>query len=229
MSRLAALRCAGAGFLFNFVGGAVLFSWSTVNEYVTSQLVALGEPVEYSDTMLVSSIMVLTNAGCAFLGIPLSARFGTRGTYMIAATVYTCGLLLPTVAPTMRSYMIGAVLNGLGTGMQYVLAMSAAASWKPDWRGRLNGIAVGGFAIGPVLWNPMARHMINHADHAIDVPLPGGGQVHSTGSHSARTPTAFSHECPLFSLTHVHCVCCRCTATRPASRSACSPFTCSPR
>merc|ERR1712087_705062 len=96
---------------------------------------------------------ITVNAACTYTGTLLNEQFGARVTYFLASMVFNGGFLLPALWPTLNSYTVGAVMNGLGTAMQYVLAMALCGLWMPEWRGMLNGVVVSGFAAGPLLWN----------------------------------------------------------------------------
>jgi MFS transporter, OFA family, oxalate/formate antiporter len=105
-----------------------------------------------------------------FLGISAAAfgqfveKQGPRKSALLAATLFTSGILGSGLAVLLESlllfYLTFGVLGGMGLGLGYISPVSTLVKWFPDRRGLATGMAVLGFGAGALITAPIAERLI---------------------------------------------------------------------
>ncbi|PYZ94585.1 MFS transporter [Salipaludibacillus keqinensis] len=99
----------------------------------------------------------------AFFG-PFVEKKGPRKAALLAAVLFSTGLVGAGVAVSMESLALfllfyGAV-GGMGLGLGYISPVSTLVKWFPDRRGLATGMAVFGFGAGALIASPVAAQLI---------------------------------------------------------------------
>lgn len=90
------------------IGGRRLYAWVTT-------------------VYLVASVVAATTVS------PVLSRFGPRGSYLLALSVFGLGSLGCALAPTMELFLVGRVVQGLAGGLLAGLGYAVINAALPDW------------------------------------------------------------------------------------------------
>jgi len=106
-----------------------------------------------------------------FLGLSAAAfgrfveKYGPRKSAMVAAVLFSCGMLGTGLAVQLGSlagyYLCYGVIGGIGLGIGYISPVSTLVKWFPDRRGLATGMAVMGFGAGSLICSPVAARLID--------------------------------------------------------------------
>ena len=146
------------------------FSIGNLTTYVTSYLrTAAGLPVDYADTMWLDSVLRVTMGPLYALGGLLHGRLGPRLTTALGGGLLLLGTSLSALAVRgSLLWLIAAysVLQGAGIGIALASVSLTCVGWFPRRRGLALGVNMGGFTLGPVVFNWVQTGYINPADAA---------------------------------------------------------------
>jgi MFS transporter, OFA family, oxalate/formate antiporter len=109
----------------------------------------------YSVSLLVFSISTI------FSG-QLQLIKGPRVTTLIGATLYTLGIFLSSLEPSVNYlYITYGVLAGAGVGFIYVNQLSTLVKWFPNHKGLITGVATSAFAVGAIIFKEIITNMFD--------------------------------------------------------------------
>ena len=114
---------------------------------------------------------------------PLSDRLGRKGLIAAGMTVQAVGIWQTVLWPTYTSWLVAAVLQGLGTAMVYPTLLAAISDVAPpQWRATVMGVyrlwRDLGYAIGALLSGLIADALgMSAAIHAVAVLTFASGVV----------------------------------------------------
>ncbi|MDQ0255710.1 OFA family oxalate/formate antiporter-like MFS transporter [Evansella vedderi] len=138
--------------------GAV-YAWSLFNQPLIDKFGWNRE-----DVVITFSITIATFAFFTIIAGRLQDRIGPRWVATIGGLLLGVGLILASQATTLfQLYFFYGVIGGAGIGMTYVCPLSACVKWFPDKRGLISGIAVAGFGLGGLIFQPIIRFLIESA------------------------------------------------------------------
>ncbi|KAF0307574.1 hypothetical protein FJT64_021127 [Amphibalanus amphitrite] len=141
------------------------FSIGNLTTYVTSYLRAgAALPVDYADTMWLDSVLRVTMGPLYALGGLLHARLGPRPATALGGGLVLLGTALSTLA--VRGPLFGLIaayslLQGAGIGIALASVSLTCVAWFPRRCGLALGVNMGGFTLGPVLFNWVQTGYIN--------------------------------------------------------------------
>ncbi|WP_017470725.1 L-lactate MFS transporter [Amphibacillus jilinensis] len=137
--------------------GAV-YAWSLFNQPLADTFGWARE-----DVVITFSITIAVSAFTTIFAGKLQDKIGPRWVATAGGFLLAAGLLLTSQATTLfEIYIYYGVLAGAGIGMVYVCPLSACVKWFPDKRGLISGIAVGGFGLGGLIFQPVIRFFITN-------------------------------------------------------------------
>ena len=193
------------GFLLHLTLGT-LYSIGNLNPYWASYMRAVHCDEAYatceSDGGVTNTEMVwvlnaatATQACTMFVGGGLQHRIGPRQTALLGGLIASAGVALSYI-PLRSGSFVGLVLTagvlfGVGVGIAYTPPMVLAMRWWPRQKGLINGIVVGGFGLGALIFDNVQTLYVNGADAK---PTPGlyprvdVAQKYFTMAQVARTP-----------------------------------------
>ncbi|MCD8508907.1 MAG: OFA family MFS transporter [Bacillus sp. (in: Bacteria)] len=135
--------------------GAV-YAWSLFNQPLMDTFGWNREEV-----VITFSITIATFAFFTILAGRLQDKIGPRWVATMGGILLGIGLMLSSRATTLgQLYFFYGVIGGAGIGMTYVCPLSACVKWFPDKRGFISGIAVAGFGLGGLIFQPVIRYFI---------------------------------------------------------------------
>ena len=144
------------------------FSIGNLTTYVTSYLREVAKlPVDYADTMWLDSVLRATMGPLYALGGLLHARLGPRLTAAVGGGLLLLGTSLSSLAVRgSLLWLIAAysLLQGAGIGIALATVSLTCVTWFPRRSGLALGVNMGGFALGPVVFNWVQTGYINPAD-----------------------------------------------------------------
>jgi MFS transporter, OFA family, oxalate/formate antiporter len=88
-------------------------------------------------------------------------RYGPRPVVLGGALLVAAAWSLNSVAQTLPTFYLAAVLGGAGTGAVYGTCVGNALKWFPGRRGLAAGLTAAGFGIGAAFTNAPIAHMIH--------------------------------------------------------------------
>ncbi|UTR13534.1 OFA family MFS transporter [Salipaludibacillus sp. LMS25] len=137
--------------------GAV-YAWSLFNQPLMDKFGWDREAI-----VLTFSITIATFALTTILAGKLQDKIGPRWVATTGGILLGLGLLLSSQATTVTQlYLFYGVIGGAGIGMTYVCPLSACVKWFPEKRGLISGIAVAGFGLGGLIFQPIIRYFIEN-------------------------------------------------------------------
>ncbi|MCR6097753.1 OFA family MFS transporter [Salipaludibacillus agaradhaerens] len=137
--------------------GAV-YAWSLFNQPLMDKFGWDREAI-----VLTFSITIATFALMTILAGKLQDKIGPRWVATTGGILLGLGLLLSSQATTITQlYLFYGVIGGAGIGMTYVCPLSACVKWFPEKRGLISGIAVAGFGLGGLIFQPIIRFFIEN-------------------------------------------------------------------
>ncbi|WP_280771982.1 L-lactate MFS transporter [Salipaludibacillus daqingensis] len=137
--------------------GAV-YAWSLFNQPLIDKFGWDREAI-----VLTFSITIATFALVTILAGRLQDKIGPRWVATTGGILLGIGLLLASQATTLTQlYLFYGVIGGAGIGMTYVCPLSACVKWFPEKRGFISGIAVAGFGLGGLIFQPVIRFFIEN-------------------------------------------------------------------
>ncbi|MBU9723613.1 MULTISPECIES: OFA family MFS transporter [Bacillaceae] len=135
--------------------GAV-YAWSLFNQPLMEAFGWLREEV-----VITFSITIAVFAFITIFAGRLQDRIGPRLVATLGGVFLGIGLMLASQATTIiELYLYYGVVGGIGIGMAYVCPLSACVKWFPDKRGLISGIAVAGFGLGGLIFQPIITRLI---------------------------------------------------------------------
>ncbi|MBU9712906.1 OFA family MFS transporter [Evansella tamaricis] len=136
--------------------GAV-YAWSLFNQPLMDKF-----GWEREEVVLTFSLTIAVFAFCTIFAGRLQDRIGPRWVATIGGVLLGIGLLLSSQATTLLElYFYYGVIGAAGIGMTYVCPLSACVKWFPEKRGFISGIAVAGFGLGGLVFQPVIRLLID--------------------------------------------------------------------
>ncbi|ADU30496.1 L-lactate MFS transporter [Evansella cellulosilytica] len=136
--------------------GAV-YAWSLFNQPLINKFGWAREDVVFTFSITIAVFAFFT----IFAG-RLQDKIGPRWVATIGGILLGIGLILSSQATTLfQLYLFYGVIGGAGIGMTYVCPLSACVKWFPDKRGLISGLAVAGFGLGGLVYQPVITGLIN--------------------------------------------------------------------
>jgi MFS family permease len=194
------------GFLLHLTLGT-LYSIGNLNPYWASYMRAVhcGEAydtcesaggVTNTEMVWVLNAATATQACTMFVGGGLQHRIGPRQTALLGGLIASAGVALSFI-PLRNGSFVGLVLTagvlfGVGVGIAYTPPMVLAMKWWPRQKGLINGIVVGGFGLGALIFDNVQTLYVNGADAKPTpglYPLVDPAQKYFTMAQVARTPS----------------------------------------
>ncbi|UCZ51614.1 OFA family MFS transporter [Bacillus shivajii] len=130
--------------------GAV-YAWSLFNQPLMDEFGWYREEVVFT-----FSITIATFAMFTIVAGRLQDKIGPRWVATIGGLLLGIGLILASQATTIyQLYFFYGIIGGAGIGMTYVCPLSACVKWFPEKRGLISGIAVAGFGLGGLVFQPV--------------------------------------------------------------------------
>ena len=161
-------RFAGAAILMQVCLG-VIYSWSVFRG-------PLGQAYGWDKTVTIMpyrwSLLFFT-FGMIVAGFWQDKK-GARLVGSVGGFLLSVGCLLAAFignTPQGLTFAYG-VVGGLGVGFAYVTPIATLIKWFPDQRGRIVGLAVMGFGVGPLLFAPLLEACIGRDPAQFAVTLP---------------------------------------------------------
>ncbi|OIJ15277.1 MFS transporter [Anaerobacillus arseniciselenatis] len=137
--------------------GAV-YAWSLFNQPLIDKFGWSRE-----DVVFTFSITIATFALATIFAGRLQDKIGPRWVATIGGLLLGIGLILASEATTLlQLYFFYGVIGGIGIGMTYVCPLSACVKWFPDKRGFISGVAVAGFGLGGLIYQPVIGYFIEN-------------------------------------------------------------------
>ena len=137
--------------------GAV-YAWSLFNQPLIDKFGWSRE-----DVVFTFSITIATFALATIFAGRLQDKIGPRWVATIGGLLLGIGLILASQATTLSQlYFFYGVIGGIGIGMTYVCPLSACVKWFPDKRGFISGVAVAGFGLGGLIYQPVIGYFIEN-------------------------------------------------------------------
>ena len=171
------------GFLLHITLGT-LYTIGNLNPYLVSYLRGVACKSKYksctattasgeflpgnADMVWVMSCATIGQAGAMFFGGLLSKRVGAPRAALTGGAIASMGVAL--AAPALRAgSFVGVVLSagllfGVGVGIAYAPPLELAMRWFPRTKGLANGIVVGGFGLGALIFDRIQTETVNAAD-----------------------------------------------------------------
>lgn len=134
-------------------------------------------------------------SGCHVFGGVLSKRVGAPRAALTGGAIASAGVWL--AAPALRAgSFVGVVLSagllfGVGVGIAYAPPLELAMMWFPRAKGLANGIVVGGFGLGALIFDRIQTETVNAADtepHKGLYPLVDPAERYFTKEEVERLP-----------------------------------------
>ena len=152
------------GFLLHLSLGT-LYTFGNLTTYLTSYLhVRLGLPVDYGDTLWVTTLQGLAQGPGVLLGSMLYRWLGPRLTITVGGVLCSAGMALTYLAvqkslvATLLSY---GLMGGFGIGLAYTSPLLAGYRWFPRNRGAVSGVVVGGYGLGGIIFTSVQTSYLN--------------------------------------------------------------------
>ncbi|MDG5788412.1 OFA family MFS transporter [Evansella sp. AB-P1] len=137
--------------------GAV-YAWSMFNQPLIDQFGWGREEV-----VITFSITIAVFAFVTIFAGRLQDKIGPRWVATAGGVFLGIGVMLSSQATTISElYIYYGVIGGIGIGMTYVCPLSACVKWFPEKRGFISGVAVAGFGLGGLLFQPIIRMFIEN-------------------------------------------------------------------
>lgn len=138
--------------------GAV-YAWSLFNQPLMDTF-----GWDREDIVITFSITIATFAFFTIIAGRLQDKIGPRWVATMGGLLLGIGLMLASQATTLgQLYFFYGVIGGAGIGMTYVCPLSACVKWFPEKRGFISGIAVAGFGLGGLIFQPVISYFIETA------------------------------------------------------------------
>jgi MFS family permease len=152
---------AGAG--LNLALG-ILYAWSVFGKQLVEPVARGGFGWTKTQATLPYTLAIASFALMMVPGGRLQDRIGPRIVATVGAVLTGVGLIvasLATPASALPAVVGFGLLAGTGFGLGYAAATPAAVKWfRPEKKGLITGIVVGGFGLAPVYIAPLSKHLI---------------------------------------------------------------------
>jgi MFS transporter, OFA family, oxalate/formate antiporter len=142
----------------------ILYAWSVFSKQLVEPVARGGFGWTKTQATLPYTIAI---ACFALMMVPagrLQDRFGPRVVASMGGILTGLGLAVASFATpgSITPAIVGfGVLAGTGFGLGYAAATPAAVKWfRPEKKGLITGIVVGGFGIAPVYIAPLSKHLL---------------------------------------------------------------------
>ena len=194
------------GFLLHLTLGT-LYSIGNLNPYWASYMRAVkcrerystcsdGGGVGNTEMVWVLNAATATQALTMYFGGGLQQRIGPRQTALLGGLLASIGVALSSVPLRSGSFSglvaTAGVVFGAGVGVAYTPPMVLAMKWWPAHKGLINGIVVGGFGLGALVFDNVQTMYVNGADAkpvAGLYPLVDPGQKYFKMAQVSRVPS----------------------------------------
>jgi MFS family permease len=170
-----------AGFLV-VLGPGAIYSFSLLSQPLAA---AFGwAPTDVTWAFALANFFLAVGA---LVGGAIADRFGVRlvaavGVALWAAGYALCGTLVQSHSIFML-YLFYGVIAGLGCGMAYIAALSAAIRWFPASRGLGGGFVMMGFGLGSFVYSNVVRQWPPFATITSAAQTYVGGLAAATAAH----------------------------------------------
>ncbi|XP_013778885.1 uncharacterized protein LOC106463408 [Limulus polyphemus] len=141
------------------------YTFGNMNTYMMSYIKSrVDESVSYSQSVWINSVMLLGQGLMMPLGGVLEHRYGARITCFIGCLIFSGCIAFSTFAIKSGFVATAAVygfLSSCGLGFAYVAPLANGMKWFPHRKGLVNGIVVGGFGLGALIFNQIQTGFLN--------------------------------------------------------------------
>ncbi len=133
-----------------------IYSWSLFNQPLMDKF-----GWSSSEVVMTFSIAIFCFAASTLISGRLQDRIGPKKVAMIGGLLYGGGLLLASQAESLGMlYFAYGVLAGAGVGFAYVCPLATCVKWFPEKKGLINGIAVGAFGLGALVFKSVIVYLL---------------------------------------------------------------------
>ncbi|CAG2175374.1 unnamed protein product [Oppiella nova] len=118
----------------------------------------------YADSIWVNAAFMLGQGSLMTVGGLLEVRLGPRWTCLLGSLVFSGSIALTYFTVQMGFvYVVFSYgfLASLGVGIAYVAPLAAGMKWFPARKGLVNGITVGGYGMGALVFNHVQTAYLN--------------------------------------------------------------------
>jgi putative MFS transporter len=99
----------------------------------------------------------------AFVAGRLGDSFGRKSVFQYTLLLYFIGSIISFLSPNFITYLIGRLILGFGIGGELPVVLSLISEYSPKrWRGPLNALINGMYAIGALIAANLALYFISH-------------------------------------------------------------------
>ncbi|XP_076323954.1 apicoplast pyruvate carrier 1-like isoform X2 [Tachypleus tridentatus] len=141
------------------------YTFGNMNTYMMSYIKSkVDESVSYSQSVWINSVMIFGQGLMMPFGGVLEHRYGARVTCFIGCLIFSSCIALSTFAIKSGFVATAAVygfLSSCGLGFAYVAPLANGMKWFPHRKGLVNGIVVGGFGLGALIFNQIQTGFLN--------------------------------------------------------------------
>ncbi|CAG2100853.1 unnamed protein product [Medioppia subpectinata] len=152
------------GFLIHLTLGT-FYTLGNVNTYMTSYIRHTVDPTAtYANSIWVNAAFMLGQGSLMTVGGLLEVRLGPRWTCLLGSIVFSGSIALTYLTVQMGFvYVVFSYgfLASLGVGIAYVAPLAAGMKWFPERKGLVNGITVGGYGMGALIFNHVQTAYLN--------------------------------------------------------------------
>uniref|UniRef100_A0A1W7RA76 Major Facilitator-like protein 5 n=1 Tax=Hadrurus spadix TaxID=141984 RepID=A0A1W7RA76_9SCOR len=156
--------CVAGGFLIHLTLGT-FYTFGNMNTYITSYLrKKVDSDVDYSKSIWVNAAAMLGQGSLMMIGGILEQRIGARWTCLLGCSIFSGSIALTTFA-IKRGFVAViftyGLISSLGLGIAYVAPLAAGMKWFTTRKGLVNGIIVGGYGLGALVFNQVQTSFLN--------------------------------------------------------------------
>lgn len=156
--------CVAGGFLIHLTLGT-FYTFGNMNTYITSYLRNKIDPnMDYSQSIWINAAAMLGQGSLMMVGGILEQRIGARWTCLLGCSIFSGSIAL-TVFSIKRGFVAVVfsygLVSSLGLGIAYVAPLAAGMKWFASRKGLVNGIIVGGYGLGALVFNQVQTAFLN--------------------------------------------------------------------
>lgn len=153
------------GFLVHLSLGTI-YTFGNIAPYIVSYIRNASHPADLSQgtTVWIFAFALIGQGGAMFVGGWMVRKIGPRWTTLIGGWIMSIGVFLTYFTIKVSFWLVlltYGLMFGVGVGIAYVGPLSAAMKWLPKWKGLANGIVVGGFGLGALIFNIVQTSFVN--------------------------------------------------------------------
>ena len=170
-SNVDGIKCVIGGFLIHLFLGWV-YLWGNISIYVSSYFYFHQGITKVN---VAFSVMIAAQGVCTIFGPFLLKRLGPTYWLCVGSSISLIGTFIASFMTNFYLYCIFySAWFGIGVGCCYLVPVTCAWQYFPNYKGLVTGIIVGGFGFGSFIFSFLSTAIINPNNEKPDLRIDGG-------------------------------------------------------